>query len=583
MVTPNRKYLMQNPKDPARWEALEILATDPSQHFRTELDTEGAVRRRDEGGFMIVPSRQYNSALADVSDAVRRKREVPPPPSGSSAKAADVAREAEAEGRSVGPAMMAELGDERAALAGYRVQPRAFRKPSPEMLAQAEAEQDGFQQGLRLRGEPPARGDTQSRPRVAANGVGDMPAFRPPTALRPPSDRSEPVSEAEGVAVRTATPTRDEEFAAAQDEANRRGLMAGLGRAGARLNEAFTGVGGDTAFYDQLARESDSPVRQLLAQREADKRRALEDPSSEQSQRIQAWVSKALPGVYTQEEISQMTAGDADMVTRYGEMRQRLDQRAADRAAQQTLRADEISREDRIREDEQTFRSTEAQKDRDLQRELARRRGGGGGPNTAAAEREQTRIEQQTRQLSEEFTKIDAPAFYEQFSQVDSIMRDNPSDLPGFGQLAGRLPDFATSKSGVQLRQAVGQMLAAYRKAVTGAGMSDAERAEYDRITGLVQSGDEASVREGVKLMKNAMDARIRAVAGGYRPEAVSTYGERVPSFARAVGQQGTQAAPQSSSRAAPGKVRVSNGRETLEIDPADLAEAQRDGFREVT
>lgn len=609
MVTPNRKYLMQNPKDPARWEALEILANDPTNFYRTDLDTAGAERYGREGGFSIVPSRDYNAALSEVSEARRAKSAPPQPqefsiPSNAAESVALLRQQGGYNGG--GPAMMAELGDDRAALAGHSMREKPMPM-DPELTQRIERERQrdaaGSDMSRRIAAERardagsgsarrprnqelvPGTSGNRREPSIAVGRPGDagvarLPeALRPPTDLRPTSDRSE----AEGVLTRTATPTRDEEFAAAQDEANRRGLMAGLGRAGARLNEAFTGVGGDTAFYDQLAQESNSPVRQLLAQREADKRRALDDPSSEQSQRIQAWVSKALPGVYTQEEISQMTAGDADMVTRYGEMRQRLDQRAADRAAQQTLRADEISREDRIREDEQTFRATESQKDRDLQRELARRRGGGGGLGAAAAERERTRIDQQTRQLGEDFTKIDAPAFYEQFSQVDKIMRDNPNDLPGFGQLAGHLPDFATSKPGVQLRQAVGQMLAAYRKAVTGAGMSDAERAEYDRITGLVQSGDEASVREGVKLMKNAMDARIRAVAGGYRPEAVSTYGERVPSFARAVGQQGAQAPPQSSARAAPGKVRVSNGQETLEIDPADLAEAQRDGFREVT
>lgn len=560
---------MQSATDPAKWEALEILATDPSQHFRTELDTEGAVRRRDEGGFMIVPSRQYNSALADVSEAIRRKREAPPPPSGSSAKAADVAREADAEGRSVGPAMMAELGDDRAALAGQRVQPRSFRKPSPEMLAQAEAEQEGFQQGLRLRGEPPARGDAQSRPRVAANGVGDMPAFRPPTALRPPSDQSEPVSEAEGVTVRTATPTRDEEFAAAQDEANRRGLMAGLGRAGARLNEAFTGVGGDTAFYDQLARESDNPVRQLLAQREADKRRALEDPSSEQSQRIQAWVSKALPGVYTQEEISQMTAGDADAVTRYGEMRQRLDQRAAERAAMQTQRADDISREDRIREDEQTFRATEAQKDRDLQRELARRRGGAGGRSAAQTAAAQNRLEADIQKAGEDLEGAGTLAsdldFLDQMAARDDIPGVGRWDSKKTGALSFLASDDDT-RTMQTMRSVVGRLL----KERSGTAASDAEVERVMTELGMGPDATEQQFKVGVKRLRQDVGNALATKQARYRPEVVQTYRERGGKTAqdiapRAAGRQVEMIAPDGT----PGFV-----------DAAEVAEAEANGYR---
>lgn len=593
-MTPNRKLLMQSTTDPARWEALEILANDPTNFYRTDLDTAGAEHYGREGGFSIVPSRDYNAALSEVSEA-RRAKSAPPPtpqefsiPRNAAESVALLRQQGGYEG--VGPAMMAELGDDRAALAGHSLRERDMPM-DPELARRIERERQrdaaGSDLSRRVAAErvrdtsPISNPRSRKGPRITVGTPGESGEARAPVALRPPTSLRPASEQSEGVVVRTTSPASgpsvDEEMAAAQkaERDHLRGLA--ILRAASGFSETLSGAKANEGAFDALEKSGGGLVRDLLARREAQKRRELDDPTSEQSRRLQAYVSKALPGVYTEEEISQMTAGDADAVTRYGEMRQRFDQRAADRAAMQTQRADDISREDRIRADEQMFRATEAQKDRDLQRELARRRGGGGGPGTAAAERERTRIEQQTRQLSEEFTKIDAPAFYEQFSQVDSIMRENPDDLPGFGQLAGRLPDFATNKSGVQLRQAVGQMLAAYRKAVTGAGMSDAERAEYDRITGLVQSGDEASVREGVKLMKNAMDARIRAVAGGYRPEAVSTYGERVPSFARAVGRQEAQTTKPPAGRQV--EMIAPDGTSGF-VDAAEVAEAEANGYR---
>jgi hypothetical protein len=129
------------------------------------------------------------------------------------------------------------------------------------------------------------------------------------------------------------------EFAAAQEEADRRRLGVALGRAGAQINETLSGQRYDRGAYDVAEEQAGSPVARLLAQREADKKKALGDPTSEASRRVQAAVAKAMPGVYTPEELSRITAADAPMVTQYGAMRQRLEERKTDMAREDAVRA----------------------------------------------------------------------------------------------------------------------------------------------------------------------------------------------------------------------------------------------------
>jgi hypothetical protein len=165
--------------------------------------------------------------------------------------------------------------------------------------------------------------------------------------------------------------------------------------------------------------------------------------------------------------------------------------------------------------------------------------------------KDDARRETQQRQLSEEVGKMGAPNFYQKYSEARPII-DTNKDLPGVGPLAGHLPDMLVSQQGKELRQAVGQMLAEYRKGITGAGMSDAERAEYGHITGLLEKGDEAAYRSGVERLKRAMDARMQAAAGGYPQEVVESYGARVPGVGAALrGQAG----------AAPGPAQAGSGR----------------------
>jgi hypothetical protein len=150
---------------------------------------------------------------------------------------------------------------------------------------------------------------------------------------------------------------------------------------------------------------------------------------------------------------------------------------------------------------------------------------------TAAAAKKEEQVAGATERLGGELDKTGAPKFFEQYGEAQALLKKYPKDLPGLGRLDGRVPDEALSPDGRQLRFLVGQLLSEYRKGQTGAGMSDAERAEYGQITGLIYSGSDAAVKQGLDTLKRAMDARVAAIKGGFRPEAVSTYENRVPSI----------------------------------------------------
>lgn len=221
------------------------------------------------------------------------------------------------------------------------------------------------------------------RPGVSVQRVG---AGGAPRAFQSLAGEAPPIPEdAVGVATRSVQdgpppPRGDAEFSAAQEEGRRRRIATGLGRAGAMANEALTGVGFDADIYSDAG--ADLPVKDLLARREADKSKALEDPDSEQSIRFRAAVQKAMPGVYAPEELAQMTAADEPHVMQYGAMRQRLDERAAERTRAEEQRQADMARQDALRTDERgyqekqavasrAFQAGEAAKQRAFQREMA--------------------------------------------------------------------------------------------------------------------------------------------------------------------------------------------------------------------
>lgn len=136
--------------------------------------------------------------------------------------------------------------------------------------------------------------------------------------------------------------------------------LAGAGRGMSRVGAAIAGVRPEEGEAGAMERGADSQVRDYLqrkqqgeAEKAAAEQTALKDPSSPQSKRFQAMVSRAFGSVYTPEQIASMTAADAPLVGKYGEMVRTLEDRAAARTAEQESQQAQL-----------TARATEAEKQR---------------------------------------------------------------------------------------------------------------------------------------------------------------------------------------------------------------------------
>lgn len=376
--------------------------------------------------------------------------------------------------------------------------------------------------------------------------VQTVPSGLPPTEF-PTSDLdggARPVPQA----ITTGDPQGASErdyYADALSEKHRRQFEQSLTGIGSGILEAFTGVGPSQESLRQRQEYAEEPlVTYLQKQKEADAAREAElqqarlnrpvavgkpqlstDPNSPESKRARLVARRSLEGLYTDEELEQLSEADI-----YRE-------RGAIQGGTAAL-GREVSREGQVAQ-QKRFEQDFAQR-----AELAARREGLDWAQLSQRERlarmqleeakasraqsAQEKIDAQTKDLAGELDKTGAAKFGEQYDEAKRIMAKYRGDIPGFGRVEGRLPAEMLSEDGRQLRFLVGQMLSEYRKGQTGAGMSDSERAEYGRITGLIETGNDADVVRGLDTLNRALGARVAGIEAGYKPEAVETYRSRL-------------------------------------------------------
>lgn len=170
----------------------------------------------------------------------------------------------------------------------------------------------------------------------------------------------------------------------------------------------------------------------------------------------------------------------------------------------------------------------------------------------------------------------------------------NEEDIPGVGLIAGRMPNFAKSERGQLATQAALSIMAAYMKQTSGAAVSEPEAKRLLAARGINPAGSESEFRLGVRRLLTEIRDAARATEARADPRALELARQRgvvtsddLPQWS---GQPGTpitrgggqRSAPTATQRPASGKVRVSNGRETLLIDSADISDARRDGYTPV-
>lgn len=374
-------------------------------------------------------------------------------------------------------------------------------------------------------------GVTESARKLALAALSAPPAAEPPAASKLPKDTA-----------------LDEALRAERENA----LGSGLARAGAMASAALTRRKFDPSVWDASDRDVSSPVKDFMLRRsgeaervKAEKLAALADPNSPASIRMRALVG-ATGADIPQGVLGQITAQEGDEAFKTAGML--LDAKAKrdalDASGTKRQQEEERRKTDRAWQEEQRRLDRAS---REKQAALNRTSGERRAAILAGDKAEKDRLAG-VQKFGEEVVKSGAPGFYDRYDEASSILKKYPKgEVPGYGSVQGRVPDWgldaipgmsaAQAEDARALRQAIGQLLSEFRKGQSGAGMSDSERAEYGKITGLVDTGTEAALRQGLERLKRAQDAKTKAQAAAYDPAVVEIYGNRVsPTLRRAMG-----------------------------------------------
>lgn len=100
-------------------------------------------------------------------------------------------------------------------------------------------------------------------------------------------------------------------------------------------------------------------------------------------------------------------------------------------------------------------------------------------------------------------------------------------DQPGFGPIAGRVPDFMTSGEGVAARQAAGRLMANLLHMISGAAVSEPELQRQLQARGLGTTATPEQFRQGVKALEEEYANLAKQRRAKYVPQVPQTYEER--------------------------------------------------------
>lgn len=164
----------------------------------------------------------------------------------------------------------------------------------------------------------------------------------------------------------------------------------------------------------------------------------------------------------------------------------------------------------------------------------------------------------------------------EKLDRIDLAI-SGKSDIPGIGKADSLVPDFFMSDEGLRIRNEAKDLTDALLFMQSGQGVSDRERQAKYRLYG-IEGGDERSFRDGMKRLRMDIAAEVQARQAGVKPGALNTYKNR-----------GGTTADDIAPRPSGNLIRISNGKETLDLDmdspdfQADFEAAKKDGFKQVT
>lgn len=198
---------------------------------------------------------------------------------------------------------------------------------------------------------------------------------------------------------------------------------------------------------------------------------------------------------------------------------------------------------------------SERQKDRALQREIAL-----GQKNQARQDKLEQQAKPSEKQVKE-FTDFDNALDSIKSIRAQKTNQDTGPISNAQNKVAGWFGMDDAEKSA--FKSQVNDQLAQYIKNISGAAVSDQERAFLMQNIPNISDNDETFNKKLDALEERLERNRQNAVTNATK------MGKNVKEFERAPNRQSS-------------KIRVSNGKETLEIDPSDEADALKDGYKRI-
>lgn len=359
----------------------------------------------------------------------------------------------------------------------------------------------------------------------------------------------------------------------AEDDEMRKAQLLGLGikafgglqRAGGNFARDYTAartngrlrLGGSTPEQEaRLAASAEAPVQNLLGERARRTASESADPDSEVSRKLRETFKAQMPGLAAKlPGFERFSANDI----RGGQDKWMEAARRIQDDAHKTKAEELAARRLDVQDANTDLSRVQANENAAANRANARAIAGLAQGNRAdaladkiEARKEGAKAKQDQadeKLLAQMGAKIPAEAagFQEQYNEAKGVIDEaqrKGEGLPGVGLIAGNMPTRFLSDEGSRLRSATGQMLASYRKLITGAGMSNTERNELNSITGLLETNSDRDIREGVERLKRLQDATLQRVYAAYPQRLVGEYTQRNPALAVGAGSTTTAEAP---------------------------------------
>ena len=134
--------------------------------------------------------------------------------------------------------------------------------------------------------------------------------------------------------------------------------------------------------------------------------------------------------------------------------------------------------------------------------------------------------DKKTTAYSEVLQKTNIPSAVATIENVERLI-PKTGDIPGYGRVAGMLPDALVSKEGEDIRQAVSSLFNIELKDRSGAAVTDQELNRLRKEFGEGSWKSDDQLRKGIEQYKKRLREVIRNIEAGFDPEAKAEYQSR--------------------------------------------------------